>query len=548
MKLLAVAAGASDALSSLLFRQNAFFQAFLAIVVICACTRVISGYRFSKIKNGRDSGIAPPTLPHWIPWLRHGLNMGWSAKGYIAQCLNEYGGETPFFIDGAGEKILILLNPKHVKHVLRSVHECDPNPFVHEKIMHQLMGSPHAAIDYYKSPESTLDHDQMVQVRQLSSGSALPALDKRTFDVLMRNLSGSFGPTAKNGWTAIPDLYAFFEDCVTRTIIEVLFGSNIVKTYPTFAADMWRFIEDTDLFLTGLPRFLNAKAYATRARLLKHLRNLSREHDILNTQNALNGEWHPIAGSILVQEREKMYAALPGHDHEARAAQNLGILYATTGVIVPVSFWLCYETARTPSLQRRVNSELEANRDPRSRRHDFSQLSATSFLQSLHAETCRKYGVTIPARRVVAPSFALDEKYVVPQGTTIIMPSKYAGQYTPGWAAIRHSLIEKPLEQFWPERFLVNKEVEKERFSDAGLVGSWTSFGGGAHHCPGRFWARNIGMVMLAVFFGDYEVQIDDVEGARQLDPVWFESAYGTARPKGKIAARIRRRELQKGQ
>lgn len=455
---------------------------------------------------------------------------------------NKYGGETPFFIDGAGQKVLILLNPKHVKHVLRSAHECDPNPFVHAEIMHQLMGSPKAAVDYYESQECTVDFDQMVQVRQHCTSTALPALDERMFDTLKRNVLDACA--SAEGWTGIADLYAFFENRATRTIMEVLLGSDIVEKYPTFAADMWTFIEDTDLFLLGLPQFLNAKAYATRARLLKHLRELSSNHDILNADKTFrSNEWHPVAGSILMQEREKMYPTLPGHDLEARAAQTLGILYASTSILVPVSFWLCYETLRTPVLFDRVTRELKNSRDVHSRQHDFSQLSSTPFLQSLHAEACRKYGITIPARRVVVPTFALDEKYIVPKGTTIIMPSKYAGQYTSGWAAVRTSLVERPLDQFWPERFLVNKkEEEKERFSDAGLIGNWTSFGGGAHHCPGRFWARNIGMVMLAVLVEEFEIQIEDAETASTFDPVWNESAFGTARPRGKIAARIRKR------
>lgn len=413
--------------------------------------------------------------------------------------------------------------------------------------MHQLMGSPHAAVKFYQSPESTVDHDQMVQVRQLCTGSALPALDAKMLDVLTRNLSQACAHATDSEWTAIPDFYAFFEDQVTRTIIEVLLGSDIVEKYPGFAADMWSFIEDTDLFLLGLPKFLNAKAYATRERLLKHLRDLSHNHDTLNAEKALNNnDWHPIAGSILMQERERMYPTLPGHDLSARAAQTLGILYASTSILVPASFWLCYETLRSPPLLSRVTRELNASRSATSPPHqyNFSALSSTPFLQSLHAETCRKYGITIPARRVVVPHFALDDKYVVTQGTTIIMPSKYAGQYTAGWSQTRPSLVDKPLEHFWPERFLTNKPDEKERFSDAGLMANWTSFGGGAHHCPGRFWARDIGMVMLAGFVGEFEVEVLDERGARRFDPVWHDSAFGTARPRGRIGARIRRRRV----
>lgn len=79
--------------------------------------------------------------------------------GDVFRSRNKYGGELLFFINGAEEKIFILLSPKHAKQVLYSANECDPNPFVCEKIMHRLMGSPHATVVFYQSPGSTVDHD-----------------------------------------------------------------------------------------------------------------------------------------------------------------------------------------------------------------------------------------------------------------------------------------------------------------------------------------------------------------------------------------------------
>lgn len=181
--------------------------------------------------------------------------------------------------------------------------------------------------------------------------------------------------------------------------------------------------------------------------------------------------------------------------------------------------------------------------NPCTGKYDFSKLNAIPFLQSLHTETTRMYSISLVARKVLSPVFALNDKYVVPKGTQIVIPSRYAGQYTPGWAAVRPSLVEKPLDEFWPARFLTYKEGEKERYNDSGLTGSWTSFGGGSHHCPGRFWARDIGLVMLAAFVEAFEVQISDVEASKRLDPVWNEAALGTVRPTGNIPVRIRRRK-----
>ena len=437
-----------------------------------------------------------------------------------------------------------MLNPEHVRKILRSTSELDANPFVHEKILGQLMGSPQSAIDYYRSPESTVDHDQMMQVRQHTSGSALAALDDKLFNTLKRNISRS---CSDHDWTDIPDLYAFFEDQATRAIAETLLGSAIVESYPSFAKDLWTFIESTDTILIGLPRFMASEAYGARDRLLSHFKSWGRQADALRTQNKVNSDWDPIAGSTLMQEREKLYSSLPGHGPEGRAAQTLGLLYAGTSLMVPVTFWYFYETLRASSLLSRASVELSAHRNSTSSTYDFASLSSTPFLQSLYAESARKYSASLVARQVISPVFALDERYVIKQGTTVLIPSKYAGQYTSAWAAVRPHLVTKPLSEFWGERFLIpvsNKDSgdSKERFSDAGLAGNWTSFGGGEHKCPGRFFARDIGIVTLAVLLGEFEVQLIDGEAARVFDPVHKREAFGTKKPSGKVAARIRRR------
>ena len=457
---------------------------------------------------------------------------------------NKYGDGTPFFIDAAGEKLLIVLDPEHVRKILRSSTELDANPFVHEKIMGQLMGSPKSAIDYYRSPESTVDHNQMMQVRQHTSGSALAALDEKLFKTLKRNVAQAYPEATADRWIEIPDLYAFFEGQATRAIAETLLGSAIVDSYPSLAKDMWTFIESTDTLLLGLPRFMASEAYGARDRLLAHFRSWGQKADSLRSQSKTDSNWDPIAGSTLMQEREALYASLPGHGLKGRAAQTLGLLYAGTSLMVPVTFWFLYETLRNPPLRSRATRELSTHRDSSSGTYDFTQLAATPFLQSLYAEAARKYSASLVARQVISPVFALDERYVIKKGTTVLIPSKYAGQYTAAWAAVRPALVEKSLSEFWGERFLVPGAGSKERFSDAGLAGNWTSFGGGEHKCPGRFFARDIGIVTLSVLLGEFEVEVMDPEGARKLDPVHWAEAFGTMRPSGKVGARIRRRDM----
>jgi cytochrome P450 len=90
---------------------------------------------------------------------------------------------------------------------------------------------------------------------------------------------------------------------------------------------------------------------------------------------------------------------------------------------------------------------------------------------------------------------------------------------------------------------LVSGSGKRDRFSDAGLAGNWTSFGGGEHKCPGRHFARNIGIVALAVLLGEFECELIDREGMKDIGPMIKETAFGKMEPTRKVAARLRRRQ-----
>jgi hypothetical protein len=84
--------------------------------------------------------------------------------------------------------MLIILDPEHIKGVLRSSQEMDPNPFVHS-ILGNLMGSPMEVIAHYKSENSNTDYIQTTHIRQHTTGSNLASLDKRLFDIIRRSIA-----------------------------------------------------------------------------------------------------------------------------------------------------------------------------------------------------------------------------------------------------------------------------------------------------------------------------------------------------------------------
>ncbi|KAH6629288.1 cytochrome P450 [Boeremia exigua] len=534
------APAARSSLYTLLAQHNAFVHVCIAVAVICVCTRLISGHRFSKIKNGRSSGIAPPTLPHWLPGLRHALNMAYSVSSFLARELEKYGDGTPFLIDAAGEKVLVVLSPKHVKRALGSP-ELDSNTVIHKRIMPHLMGSPQAAVDYYTSPDQNIDDLTFLQIRTRTTGPGLVIMNEKLLEILDRDISN----IASGGdWVEIEDFYTFFRDEATTAIGESLLGSAIFESHPRLAQDLWTFIEGTDLLLLGLPRWLVPASHGARERLLEHLKTWGRKSDALREKNEVDGtSWHPTAGSALMQEREQMYAPLPGHGEDARASQSLALLYGGTSLAIPVMFWSLYEVLRDQTLHKKVMDELHQYTSGTSSAADITQLATSPFMQSLHSEATRFYARNASVREVVAPLFHLDDRFVVEKGTQVIIVNAPIARFTSEWAQARPQAVKEPLTSFWAERFLI-PEGTGVRYSETGLSGNWTSFGGGEHRCPGRFFARDMAFVTLVLFLQKYEVELVDPEGARRFDPVWNEIAFGTMVPKGKIAARLRRRKV----
>ncbi|EUC41133.1 hypothetical protein COCMIDRAFT_106960 [Bipolaris oryzae ATCC 44560] len=520
-------------------------RAFFTILAICVCTRVVSSYRYRSIKYGQGRNVAPPTIPYWIPGLRHALSLALDNKHFLARCFNKYGDGTPFFLDGAGEKMLFVHDPEHVKTVLMSAQHFDPNPFVHDKILGALMDSPQKTIDYYNTPGVNTDYIQITHIRQHTTGSRLSSLDKRMFDLMKQSVQQALEVAPGSEWKNVPDLFEFLTYHVTRAILVSILGSSLVDEYPQLVDDLWKLIEATPEFFMGLPRFAMPKNYAARDRLLVKIREYSVKSEELRKSNQADTKWDPVAGSGLLQEREKMYSEFPDHDVQARASQTLGLMYGGTSLVVPVTFWYLFEILRDPKMHAYVSSEIEAHAMPESGMYNFMQLATCPLIQSLHAEATRLYSSNLAVRQVISPVFNLDDKYTVTKGTDIYISHKFNAQFSAAWAQARPNALERPLDVFWAERFLVDGKGgdKKETFSDAGLSGNWTSYGGGEHKCPGRHFARHIGLVTLAILMGEYEIEMVNREAASKAVPPIKKAAWGTMKPTGKVGVRIRKRK-----
>lgn len=207
--------------------------------------------------------------------------------------------------------------------------ELDPNPFIHEMILGQMLGSPQETIDFYKTDKGQMDHVQMAHIRQHVTGPSLIYMSRKVYERLLFNI-GQFHSTTKgpSGEAEIPDLFEFVQYQVTRAITETFMGSTITQEYPELLADQWRFMDSSIEIVMGLPRFLIPAAYAARDRLLANLKKWNTTSEALRTQNLADTQWDARAGSGLLQERQERYAKTPGFNEDARVSQLLGLLFA----------------------------------------------------------------------------------------------------------------------------------------------------------------------------------------------------------------------------
>jgi hypothetical protein len=84
----ATAWSATEQFQSLkVLKENVCMQIGITVFAVLLATRVLSSHRYKQVKYSRSGYQTPPTLPYWIPFLRHAFSMAWDAKRFAAKCL-----------------------------------------------------------------------------------------------------------------------------------------------------------------------------------------------------------------------------------------------------------------------------------------------------------------------------------------------------------------------------------------------------------------------------------------------------------------------------
>jgi cytochrome P450 len=249
-------------------------------------------------------------------------------------------------------------------------------------------------------------------------------------------------------------------------------------------------------------------------------------------------------------------------------------------------------------------SSANPNSSPTIPTYDVVKLCASPLLQSIYAETLRVRVAIMGTRETIAPSLAL-QNWSFQKGDVLTYASSLSALDKTVWNTGGEG-DPHPLGEFWADRFLVypgdgnsgpllrrGKKVrgvhclkgaqkpssgtstpaangaqelrvpedkspdshQQPQFSLGGLSASWIPYGGGLRLCPGRHFAKQEMLVSTAVWLSAYDIELKASPGAPprgggapsrghkfEVNKNYF--GFGTMPPKGKIAARIRRRGM----
>lgn len=254
--------------------------------------------------------------------------------------------------------------------------------------------------------------------------------------------------------------------------------------------------------------------------------------------------------------------------------------------IVPSTLIMAAHTFGDPGLLRELRTAMGAqDGDPTATRRP-DDLAKVPLLASLYAETLR-FGVQIHIPRDAPHHTVQVGNSILPKKSFIMMNTWLAHSDAEAWNTQDG---RRPLDQFWPHRFLVypddptsgpsskpcaptaqglpNESKKQAVFSTDGLQGSWIPYGsesrageaeanlhpmregltlslGGHHACPGRLLAKRMMLHTVALLVRCYDMEALPVNRLPAFASPRF--GFGVKKLAQRTPFRIRQRRLGEG-
>jgi hypothetical protein len=220
---------------------------------------------------------------------------------------------------------------------------------------------------------------------------------------------------------------------------------------------------------------------------------------------------------------------------------------------VTAVIWSLVEVLRRPHLAKGLISNVERYSPSHGAAYNIQAIVDSPLIESLLAETSRLRTASIMVH-TNDKSLEIDNDWTAPSNTRILIFPHDLSLNTAAWATARPRTIEKPLEEYWAERFLVtdgSRSKASQRglrndsgalsFSMDGLESLNLNISRSVTPFLGHEYARSTRAMTLAVLLHKFELQLCDSDLFDAAVPPVRDMAFGTIRPLEKIALRLRK-------
>ncbi|KAH0621798.1 hypothetical protein JD844_023432, partial [Phrynosoma platyrhinos] len=262
-----------------------------------------------------------------------------------------------------------------------------------------------------------------------------------------------------------------------------LSASNLHELFGSLCHEFQNYIEDLGPEGTEELRDLVRKWSKSKQWLLKRFEKVALHEQKTNSPD---GSYKTLYQHVLDTLHGKHFGPHYG----------LLLLWASQANAVPVAFWTLAFILSCPSIYKNIMKELESLYGKSAKevvRVSEDDLKSLPFIKWCILETLRLRAPGAIVKKVINPIKV--QNFVIPAGDLLVM--------SPYWYHRNPKYFPEP-NVFKPDRWK-EANLEKNTFLEG-----FMAFGGGAHQCPGRWFAIMEIHILVVLFLSKYECSLLD--------------------------------------
>lgn len=448
-----------------------------------------------------------PMVPSFVPVLKSALAFSQNPHGFLSGCRAKY-----------GEIFTVRLGPKRVTFL------CDPRSypalFKNKQLSFAAVASDISMAVFKQTPaavgDAALDKIVHQQYAKHLSGDGLQELTVKSYTMIrewmrtdIARVKSGQQSTERGLWRLINDV--IFDVGVKSVYGEGLNTDNLQKLYETFDAAF-------PLLVGKAPSFATKEAVNALQQMIKRFSSFE----------VREGE-----SSLIAARRTAFKESGLVNDYDHGSLQS-AMLWAAVANTIPAAFFTFAYLLKHPDALEQVRAELnehlpyvplEAGDDQPWTREQCAKLKLTDSAMS---EALRLATGSMVIREAVEPT-----TLTMNDGQTIGIRKGDSVAIYPALTHLDSRVFSNP-EQFQVDRFL---NGEQRELDGQKLTTAFLPFGAGVSMCPGRYWAKNEVLMILALLLQHADLSVPKDEPIPPFDT--SRVGIGVYPPKGDMKVHL---------